>query len=73
MVDKVAYLRNRTRKSTTAIVVESINRYHAEVTQRGETPAEILARSGFIGCARGPENLSRNYKMELRRSLRQKT
>ena len=48
---KVAYLEKRTRKSTTEIVVESIERYYATMSGEGGTAAEALEQAGFIGCA----------------------
>jgi hypothetical protein len=70
---KVAALRGQTGKSTTAIIVEALNRYHTELEQRGGDPADILERNGFLACAGGPTNLSRHYKAQLAASLRKKT
>ena len=69
---KVAYLRRSQGISATMVVLESIDRYYAAVTERVEAPADILARAGLIACAEGPAELSRDYKTELSRSLRQK-
>ena len=73
MVGKVATLRTRTGKSTTAIVVEAINRYHAVLERQGGDPAEILGRTGFLASATGPKQLSRRYKAHLAGLLRRKT
>jgi hypothetical protein len=70
---KVAALRSHTGKSTTAIIVEALDRYHAEFEQRGGDPAAIMERNGFIACAVGAKTLSRRYKAQLAASLRRKT
>jgi hypothetical protein len=69
---KVAALRSRTRKSTSAIVVEALNRYCDELEHQGGEPAEILARNAFIGCEAGPKDLARRYKAHLSAGLRKK-
>ena len=73
LANKVAALRSRTRKTTTEVVIEALNRYHAELEREGGDPVEILSRAGFIGCATGPKNLSIRYKSELGPSLRKKS
>jgi predicted DNA-binding protein len=70
---KVAYLEKRTNMSTTEVVRESIDRYYAAVAEEKGAHAQALERAGFIGCARGPSDLSISYKNELGRSLRNKT
>jgi hypothetical protein len=65
---KVAYLESRTKMSTTDVVLESIARYYAAVTEGGGTAA-ALEQAGFIGCSSGPADLSSSYKDELTRSL----
>ncbi len=69
---KVAYLESRTKMSTTEVVLESIERYYAAMTEGDGTAAEALAQAGFIGCATGPADLSSSYKSEQRRSLAKK-
>ena len=69
---KVAYLERREGASTTEVVREAIDRFYAAVVDESESPALLLARAGFIGCADGPADLSRDYKAELSRSLRKK-
>ena len=70
---KVGRLKMRTRKSTTDIVVEALDRYCAELGDEVRDPAEILERTGFIATASGPKDLSRRYKDHLATSLRKKT
>lgn len=72
LANKVAALRIRTGKSTTEVIVEALNRYHAELERQSVEPADILARTGFIGSAEGPKDLSRRYKTALTESLDKK-
>ena len=72
LAGRFAQLRERTRKSTSQIVKESIQLYYELNNQQAATPQEIFARVGFIGCADGPRNLSRDYKKELVASLGKK-
>jgi predicted DNA-binding protein len=69
---KLSYLRERTKQSTTDVVREAIERYHAAIGETAATPAEILERAGFIGCFAGPRDLSVRYKDELDLSLAKK-
>ena len=70
---KVAYLEKRTKKSTTEVVVESIEHYYAAMNEGGGTAARTLEQAGFVGCATGDENLSSAYKRELSRTIGKKT
>lgn len=70
----MAYLESRTKMSTTAVILESIERYYAAtLSEEAATPYEILTEAGFVGCADGPANLSSSYKQDLGRSLGKKT
>ncbi len=66
---KVAYLEKRTRKSTTEVVVESIEHYYAALREEGGAAARTLERAGFVGCATGPTDFSSSYKADLARSM----
>jgi predicted DNA-binding protein len=70
---KVAYLERRTKKSVTEVVVASIEHYYASMNEDVGATAQALEQAGFVGCATGPENLSRSYKAELARSMGKKT
>jgi hypothetical protein len=69
---KVAYLERRTNMSTTEVVLASIERYYAAMTEGEGTAAQALAQAGFIGCAEGPADLSSSYKSGQTRSLGKK-
>ena len=70
---KIARVRVQTRKSTTTIVAEALDRYCAAFEDTGGEPAEILERTGFIASGSGPKDLSLRYKAHLTASLRRKT
>ena len=59
---KLAYLERRTNRSTTQVLLESIEGYYAAMTEPAGSAAELLARAGFIGCASGPVDLSCVHK-----------
>lgn len=60
----------RTGKTTSQIIKESLTQYCAVVLERSPTPLEGLR--DFIGCARGPGDLSTTYKQQLTESLANK-
>jgi predicted DNA-binding protein len=70
---KVTYLERHTNQTTTQVLRESIEHYYTAVTEGKGTAAEALERSGFVGCASGPVDLSSSYKAELARSTSEKT
>jgi hypothetical protein len=70
---KLAYLQKARGLSATEVIQRAIDRYHEAATDERASPAEILARAGFIGCADGPVDLSSGYKSDLSTSLQKKT
>jgi predicted DNA-binding protein len=70
---KIAYLEERTKKSTTEVVIESIELYYEALKDGPGTAVDLLEQAGFIGCAEGPADLSSTYKAMLARSLSNKT
>jgi hypothetical protein len=66
---KVAYLRARTRKTTTEVVKASIEAYYERV-RSSEGPGALLA--DFVGSASGEAVLSTRYKRLLTSSLGRK-
>lgn len=69
---KLATLKRVLRISTTEVVKRSIEHYYEATMSSGASAAERLGASGLIGCARGPKDLSVNYKDELARALAKK-
>ena len=66
---KIAYLRQRTGKSRSEVIKESLDAYFAQLS-KGDKPADLLA--DFIGCADGPSEFSSKYKANLTTPLRRK-
>jgi len=66
---KIAYLRQRTGKSTSEVIKASLDAYFDQLSSE-EQPAQLLA--DLVGCANGPTDLSSDYKTILTSSLRQK-
>jgi hypothetical protein len=56
---KVKYLRTRLTRSTTDVVIASIEALYAQVAKQ-EEPARLL--EDLVGCAEGPGDLSSTYK-----------
>jgi hypothetical protein len=73
VAQKVAYLERRRNKSTTQVVLESIEHYYLALTGEQGAAAERLEQAGFVGCAHGPANLSTAFKEDLARSIESKT
>lgn len=70
---RVEAVQEKTGKSLTAVVTESLERYCDEALAEPADLRERLRRSGFVGGASGPADLSTSYKRSLSRSLRRKT
>ena len=68
---KLATLKRVLGISTTEVVKRSIEHYYRVAVTA--SAAERLGASGLIGCARGPKDLSVNYKDELAKALAKKT
>lgn len=66
---KVEYLRAATGKTLFDVVKEAIDHYDAEVAGGPKRVSEVLAQTGFIGCADADEHLSTDYKRLLTDSL----
>lgn len=59
---KVRYLQARLGRSTTDVVIASLEAYYVQVT-REEAPSRLLA--DLVGCAEGPGDLSSTYKAQF--------
>jgi hypothetical protein len=69
---KLAFLCRLTGKSVTAVVKAAIAAYYDRL-RGGSSAAEVLERTGFVGCAAGRRDLSTRYKAALSDSLAKKT
>ena len=67
---KLDYLAERTQRSTSDVVRESIAAYYRALEESPAPPADALR--DFVGCADGPRDLSSKYRRELERSLADK-
>lgn len=57
---KIAHLERCLSSSRTEIIQRAIERYYVEVASEVGDAREILARTGFVGCAEGAIDLSRS-------------
>jgi hypothetical protein len=64
---KLAYVERETGWSISEIVRRAIDAYYSSFRTVRADPAGALRKSGFIGCASGPADLSVTYKEELQR------
>ncbi|MEE8523389.1 MAG: ribbon-helix-helix protein, CopG family [Thermoanaerobaculia bacterium] len=59
---KLDFLANATHLGTSEIVKRAIDVYYDQVHEARPRPAEILERSGFVGCGEADPELSERYK-----------
>ncbi len=73
LANKLELLKQRTRKTTSEIIRESIELYYRQ-TERGggASIAAAFEGAGFVGCADGEENLSESYKDQLAELIQRK-
>ncbi len=70
---KLEQLAKTTGLSISDVIRDAIDLYaETKQTQNGPSAYEIMQRIGFIGCAKGPKDLSTNYKKYLTESLQKK-
>ncbi len=69
---KLEEIARRTGLSVSDILKEAIDVYHERLAENAATARRQLERSGFIGCADGPEDLSETYKAQLAESFERK-
>ncbi len=69
---KIEVLRRRLDVTTTEVVRRSVERFYQLTVEEAGGAAAIIERSGLIGCAEGPADLSARYKDELSSSLEAK-
>jgi hypothetical protein len=70
--EKLEQLRKRTNLSVSDVVKEAIDFLYAHWTNEPGKKLHTLLTSDFIGCGRGPEDLSTNYKNYLAQGLEKK-
>ncbi len=70
---KLEQLAKTTGLSISDVIRDAIDHYAAaKQVQNGPSAYEIMQGIGFIGCAKGPKDLSANYKKYLAEGLQRK-
>lgn len=69
---KLEYLKRATNAGVSEVVKDAIDVYYERVKGSKASAAEIFSKSGFIGIAEGPEDLSTRYKQVLTEDLEAK-
>jgi hypothetical protein len=69
---KLSYLKRVTGSGISEIVRRAIDEYYRLVRESDRNSARVLAKTGLIGCAEGPKDLSKNYKKEILKQLKDK-
>jgi hypothetical protein len=71
-LQKVRYLAETTHASISEVIRQAIDLYYSRMNTDQPNPAEILIKSGFIGCGEASPELSTTYKSELTQLLAKK-
>jgi hypothetical protein len=69
---RVAAVQERTKRPLTDIVKDALARYCATELDEEPRPYDAFVAAGFVGCGRGPADLSTRYKDDLRAVLEEK-
>jgi hypothetical protein len=71
-LQKLRYLAETTRVSTHEVIGQAIDFYYSRINADHPSAADLLVKSGFVGCGEASPELSTNYKSELNQMLAQK-
>ncbi len=63
---KLDFLVRATSLGISEVLKQAIDAYYEQVRTIRPRPAEILSRSGFVGCGEADPELSERYKDDLR-------
>lgn len=69
---KLEFLKRATNAGVSEVVKDAIDAYYERVKGQKPSAAEIFWKSGFVGIAEGPEDLSARYKEYLAEGLEAK-
>lgn len=69
---KIRFLTKATGLTVTEIVKKALVLFYEQIRGGRTDPLSALQKAGFIGCASGPQDLSRNYKKALLKTWVQK-
>ena len=70
--EKLTRIIEATNSNMSEVLAQAIDRYFTEAVKRQAGGWKALEKSGFVGCAQGPADLSENYKNYLTESLSKK-
>ena len=71
-LQKLRYLVETTRTSANEVIGQAIDFYYSRINADHPNTADLLVKSGFVGCGEASPELSTNYKSELNQILAQK-
>ncbi|HEX9736933.1 MAG TPA: CopG family transcriptional regulator [Thermoanaerobaculia bacterium] len=63
---KFEFLAHVTSQGASEVLKRAIDAYYEQMRALHPKPAEILARTGFVGCGEASEDLSTTYKRQVR-------
>lgn len=69
---KIRFLTKTTGLTVTEIVKKALTVFYEQIRGERTEPLLALRKAGFIGCASGPQDLSRHYKKALLQTWIQK-
>jgi hypothetical protein len=72
LMEQLDEIRQLTGQTLTELLEAALAAYCDKAPKDARTAVEAFERAGFIGIAKGPRNLSRDYRKELTRSLERK-
>ena len=70
--EKIKYILHQTKENFTDTLKKAIDMYHQHIKKTAVSDAQLISKSGFIGCAKGTTNLSTHYKKDLFKHLNKK-
>lgn len=71
-LQKLRYLVKTTHVSANEVIGQAIDFYYSRINADHSSAADLLVKSGFVGCGEASSELSINYKSELNQILAQK-
>jgi hypothetical protein len=72
LAEKIVRIRRMTGATTTQVVCDSVNLYYETLAPRLRA-SQLLEDTGFVGCAKGDQDLSAGYKARLTEILARKS
>ncbi|WP_454064915.1 ribbon-helix-helix domain-containing protein [Candidatus Nitrospira salsa] len=69
---KVNFLKEATNSSVSEVIKHALDQYYEDIRKTQVNTIDHLRKAGFIGCSKGPSNLSTTYKDKLAKGLKSK-